>query len=85
VVPELQRRGRMRSAYEGETLREHYFGTGNRRLFPAHPALHTLPPWKQAQPARAKPAKTKRVAKGTTATAPRARAAAKKKTGRAAR
>ena len=47
VVPELQRRGRMRTAYEGETLRERYFGVGNKRLFDEHPAHHTLPEWKK--------------------------------------
>ena len=32
VVPELQRRGRVRTHYETETLREHYFGVGHKRL-----------------------------------------------------
>lgn len=47
VVPELQRRGRMRSAYEGSTLRESLFGSGRKRLPPTHPAFHDLPPWRQ--------------------------------------
>ena len=46
VVPELQRRGRMRTAYDGATLRENYFGAGQRRLKPNHPAFQALPPWK---------------------------------------
>ncbi len=46
VVPELQRRGRMRTAYEGSTLRESYFGTGHRRLNARHTAHQALPPWK---------------------------------------
>lgn len=37
VVPELQRRGLMRTAYEGETLRENLFGAGSKRLHPDHP------------------------------------------------
>lgn len=37
VVPELQRRGLMRTEYEASTLREHYFGKGNRRLADDHP------------------------------------------------
>ena len=36
VVPELQRRGRMRTAYEGTTLREHFFGKGQQRLVADH-------------------------------------------------
>ena len=48
VVPELQRRGRMRSHYEGETLREHYFGAGQQRLSEKHCAHRSLPPWKTA-------------------------------------
>ena len=47
VVPELQRRGRMRTSYAGETLRENYFGVGNKRLFAEHHAHHTLPSWKK--------------------------------------
>jgi len=46
VVPELQRRGRMRTAYDGSTLRENYFGAGHRRLKKTHPAFQALPPWK---------------------------------------
>ena len=46
VVPELQRRGRMREAYEGSTLRENYFGAGHKRLKPTHAAFKALPPWK---------------------------------------
>jgi alkanesulfonate monooxygenase SsuD/methylene tetrahydromethanopterin reductase-like flavin-dependent oxidoreductase (luciferase family) len=38
VVPELQRRGRIRTSYEGTTLREHLFGPGHKRLAPDHPA-----------------------------------------------
>jgi FMN-dependent oxidoreductase (nitrilotriacetate monooxygenase family) len=38
VVPELQRRGRMRTGYEGATLRENLFGEGVSRLLPDHPA-----------------------------------------------
>jgi len=38
VVPELQRRGRMWTEYEGSTLREKLFGAGNPRLLPDHPA-----------------------------------------------
>jgi len=48
VVPELQRRGRMRRAYDGETLREHFFGRGHPHLAPDHVAHRTLPPWKTA-------------------------------------
>ena len=47
VVPELQRRGRMRTRYEGETLRELYFGRGHARLDPGHVAFQTLPAWKR--------------------------------------
>ena len=39
VVPELQRRGRYRTAYTpGETLRERLFGEGVRRPLPGHPS-----------------------------------------------
>lgn len=39
VVPELQRRGRYRTAYTpGETLRERLLGAGNARPLPDHPA-----------------------------------------------
>jgi FMN-dependent oxidoreductase (nitrilotriacetate monooxygenase family) len=37
VVPELQRRGRYRTEYEGTTLREHLFGAGETRLRDSHP------------------------------------------------
>ena len=37
VVPELQRRGRMRTSFEGTTLREHLFGAGHKRLLADHP------------------------------------------------
>jgi FMN-dependent oxidoreductase (nitrilotriacetate monooxygenase family) len=37
VVPELQRRGRYRTAYEGTTLRENLFGAGHKRLAESHP------------------------------------------------
>ncbi|MSR14046.1 MAG: LLM class flavin-dependent oxidoreductase [Gammaproteobacteria bacterium] len=58
VVPELQRRGRMRTRYEGETLRELYFGPGHRRLAKKHAAHQTLPAWKQAAKVKRKaPAK----------------------------
>lgn len=50
VVPELQRRGRARTSYDGATLREHFFGKGNTRLSPDHIAHKTLPPWKQGAP-----------------------------------
>ena len=43
VVPELQRRGRYRLAYEGQTLREHVFGAGRSRLAPTHPAAAYRP------------------------------------------
>lgn len=36
VVPELQRRGRMRSSYYGSTLRENIYGAGNTRLNARH-------------------------------------------------
>ena len=39
VVPELQRRGRYRTAYtDGETLRERYQGAGQARVADSHPA-----------------------------------------------
>src|SRR5581483_3000897 len=46
VVPELHRRGRLRTSYEGKTLREHLFGAGQRRLLPDHPAyrIARIPP-----------------------------------------
>ncbi|WP_284948222.1 LLM class flavin-dependent oxidoreductase [Acidisoma cladoniae] len=37
VVPELQRRGRYRTQYEGTTLRENLFGRGHKRLAQSHP------------------------------------------------
>ena len=46
VVPELQRRGRVRSSYDTNTLREHYFGTGTARFLKTHPAHSSLPKWK---------------------------------------
>jgi long-chain alkane monooxygenase len=49
VVPELQRRGRMPTAYSGETLRERYFGVGHQRLAKKHAAHQTLPAWKRAR------------------------------------
>lgn len=48
VVPELQARGRMRTAYEGSTLREHLFGPGRCRLNERHPVHRALPGWKKA-------------------------------------
>ncbi len=38
VIPELQRRGRFRTAYEGKTLRERFSGPGCPRLSDDHPA-----------------------------------------------
>jgi FMN-dependent oxidoreductase (nitrilotriacetate monooxygenase family) len=38
VVPELQRRGRYRTDYDGTTLRENIFGAGRRRIADSHPA-----------------------------------------------
>ncbi len=38
VVPELQRRGRMRTDYDGATLRANFFGNGCDRLPPQHRA-----------------------------------------------
>ncbi len=38
VVPELQKRGRYRTAYEGSTLRENLFGPGQSRVNERHPA-----------------------------------------------
>ena len=49
VVPELQRRGRVRTAYDGDTLRENFFGPGQRHLAADHVAHRTLPPWKLRQ------------------------------------
>jgi alkanesulfonate monooxygenase SsuD/methylene tetrahydromethanopterin reductase-like flavin-dependent oxidoreductase (luciferase family) len=45
VVPELQRRGRMPLRYEGDTLRERYFGVGQARLPAAHVARTVMPDW----------------------------------------
>ncbi|MGZ6228539.1 MAG: 5,10-methylene tetrahydromethanopterin reductase, partial [Candidatus Binataceae bacterium] len=55
VVPELQRRGRMRTGYDGMTLRENLFGTGHRRLLPDHPAYRIagVRPERRAGAARA--------------------------------
>ena len=36
IAPELQRRGLLRSSYDTNTLREHYFGPGNSRLHADH-------------------------------------------------
>ena len=47
VVPELQKRKRMRTSYTGTTLRENYFGDGENRLRPGHPAHSSLPDWKK--------------------------------------
>ncbi len=38
VVPELQKRGRYRTAYQGSTLRENLFGPGQSRVNERHPA-----------------------------------------------
>ncbi len=46
VVPELQRRGRMRMRHDTVTLREHYFGPGHTRLPENHAAYQSLPRWK---------------------------------------
>jgi len=43
VVPELQRRGRVRSQYESSTLREHFFGAGQTRLARNHTAYRCRP------------------------------------------
>ncbi len=47
VVPELQRRGRMPLRYEGDTLRERYFGEGQARLPAGHVAHSVMPDWPQ--------------------------------------
>ena len=39
VVPELQRRGRMRTEYDGDTLRESLYGPGQQRLRSDHPGI----------------------------------------------
>jgi FMN-dependent oxidoreductase (nitrilotriacetate monooxygenase family) len=43
VVPELQRRGRYRTEYEGSTLRESVFGAGRTRIADSHPAARHRP------------------------------------------
>ena len=40
LVPELQRRGRFRTGYEGTTFRENFFGPGQRHLHPTYPRPH---------------------------------------------
>ena len=39
LVPELQRRGRFRTNYEGNTFRENFFGAGQRHLHSTYPRL----------------------------------------------
>ncbi|MCI9886934.1 LLM class flavin-dependent oxidoreductase [Micrococcales bacterium 31B] len=39
VVPELQARGRYRTAYEGSTLRESFYGAGQQHVRTDHPAF----------------------------------------------
>lgn len=54
VVPELHRRGLLRTSYEGNTLREHYFGKGHARLAPDHPgAAYAFATHGSASPAAA--------------------------------
>ena len=48
VVPELQKRKRVRTSYTGKTLRESYFGDGEARLRKTHPAHASLPDWKKS-------------------------------------
>ncbi|KAA0073788.1 FMN-dependent monooxygenase [Mycolicibacterium sp. P9-64] len=50
VVPELQRRGRARTEYDSTTVRENFFGAGEKRLRPNHYAFSdaVLPPWRKA-------------------------------------
>jgi len=48
VVPELQKRKRVRTSYTGKTLRESYFGDGETRLRKTHPAHASLPDWKKS-------------------------------------
>ncbi len=48
VVPELQKRGRMRAHYEADTMRESHFGVGHQHLDKNHIAYRSLPPWKRA-------------------------------------
>ena len=38
VVPELQKRGRVWTEYEGDTLREYLYGAGHRYVDDTHPA-----------------------------------------------
>ncbi|WP_281347453.1 LLM class flavin-dependent oxidoreductase [Kocuria coralli] len=38
VVPELQKRGRYRTEYEGSTLRENLYGAGRSKVLDSHPA-----------------------------------------------
>jgi FMN-dependent oxidoreductase (nitrilotriacetate monooxygenase family) len=45
VVPVLQKRGRMQSAYAPGTLREKLFGAGRARLSAPHPAALARRPW----------------------------------------
>ncbi len=55
IVPELQRRGRYRSAYEGGTLRHQLLGRGA-RLDPAHPGRQVrIDPAEAEAKAEAKP------------------------------
>jgi long-chain alkane monooxygenase len=37
VVPELRRRGLLRTGYDGSTLRENFYGAGQARLRDDHP------------------------------------------------
>jgi hypothetical protein len=39
LVPELQRRGRVRTSYEGTTFRENLYGAGQKRPRSDHPAV----------------------------------------------
>ena len=39
LIPELQRRGRFRTKYQGATLRERFLGVGQGRLESTHPAV----------------------------------------------
>lgn len=39
LIPELQKRGRFRTAYEGSTLRETFMGEGQTKLEASHPAF----------------------------------------------
>src|SRR5690606_9317854 len=50
LIPELQRRGRYREAYEpGETLRERLFGRGHNRLPETHPGARYRDPAVRAE------------------------------------